>query len=522
MLTGDMLIGTTWVRGGDGGFRAIDPARGHEIDPEFGHGTDAEVDAAASLAADAFDEYRATSPVERAEFLDAIAARIDAASDAIVARAHLESRLPVARLEGERARTTGQLRLFASLLRGGTASGVRVDPAQPHRSPQPRLDIRQRLVPVGPVAVFGSSNFPLAFSNAGGDTAAALAAGCPVVVKVHGAHPGTAMLVSVAVRDAVIECGMPEGVYSALIGRGTAVGAALVAHPAITAVGFTGSRSGGLALVDIARRRPVPIPVFAEMSSINPVFVLPSRATAEVAREYVASLTLGAGQFCTNPGIVFAPRGDAGDAFVAAVGEAVAATSGQTMLTPAICDAFRSGVDALEGAGVDVIGRGAPGDGPNAPRPVVFGADAARLDDEVLRSEIFGAASLVVRYDDTADLAAHAERLEGQLTATIQAGDDEHDAVRSLLPVLERKVGRILYNGWPTGVEVGHAMVHGGPYPATSDARFTSVGSLAIARFQRPVAYQNLPDDLLPPPVKDANPWQQVRLVDGAIEGLVR
>lgn len=523
MLTGEMLIGGDWVRGGDGEFRAVDPATGAEVEPAFGLGGAAEVDAAARAAADAFDAYRATSPQQRAEFLEAIADRIEADASRIVARARTESGLPDARLQGETGRTTGQLRLFAALLRGGTSSRVRIDPAVPERTPLPRLDIRQRLIPVGPVAVFGSSNFPLAFSNAGGDTASALAAGCPVVVKVHNAHPGTAMLVSAAIRDAIVACGLPDGVYSAIIGHGTSVGAALVAHPAIKAVGFTGSRSGGLALVDIARRRREPIPVYAEMSSINPVFVLPSRATPEVAREFVASLTLGSGQFCTNPGLVFVPRGERGDAFAAAVDEAVSAATGQTMLTPGITDAFRSGVAALEAAEVDVIGRGTAGAGENAPQPVVFATDAARLaTDDVLQSEIFGAASLVVRYDDPADLPSHAERLEGQLTATIQASDDDLEHARALVPVLERKVGRILYNGWPTGVEVGHAMVHGGPFPATSDARSTSVGSLAVERFQRPVAYQNLPDALLPEPVSDANPWREIRTIDGAIEGLER
>ncbi len=523
MLTGDMLIAGSWVRGDEGSLRAVDPATGAEIEPVFGFGGTAEVDAAARAAAAAFDEYRATSPQQRADFLDAIADRIEAIGPQLVERARAESGLPEARLQGETGRTTGQLRLFAALLRGGTSSRVRVDPAQPERAPLPRLDIRQRMIPVGPVAVFGSSNFPLAFSNAGGDTASALAAGCPVVVKVHGAHPGTAMLVSGAVRDAVVACGLPAGVYSSVIGRGTTVGAALVAHPAIKAVGFTGSRSGGLALVDIAQRRREPIPVYAEMSSINPVFVLDSRATPEVAREYVSSLTLGSGQFCTNPGLVFVPRGERGDTFVAAVDEAVSAATGQTMLTPGIREAFDAGVTSLESAGVDVVGRGRAGDGSNAPSPVVFQTDAARLaSDEVLQSEVFGAASLVVRYDDPADLPAHADRLEGQLTATIQASDGDVEAVRALIPVLERKVGRILYNGWPTGVEVGHAMVHGGPFPATSDTRTTSVGSLAIERFQRPVAYQNLPEALLPAPVSDANPWREIRMVDGTIEGVER
>jgi alpha-ketoglutaric semialdehyde dehydrogenase len=521
-LTGEMLIGAARVRGTAGSFRAVDPATGEHVEPEFGLGDENDVDRAALLARDAFDVYRATSPGQRADFLESIARNIEALGDTLVERARLESGLAVARLEGERTRTTSQLRLFAELLRGGTSTGVRIDPAQPERTPVPRVDIRQRLIGVGPVAVFGSSNFPLAFSNAGGDTASALAAGCPVVVKVHNAHPGTAMLVAGAVADAVAEHRLPEGVYSSVIGAGNDIGAALVAHPAIKAVGFTGSRSGGLALVDIARRRREPIPVYAEMSSINPVFVFPSALTEEVAAGFVASLTLGAGQFCTNPGLVFVPAGTDGDAFARMIGRLVAEATGQTMLTRGIREAFESGTARLDAApGVERVGSGAPGAGPNAPAPAVFATDADRLRaDESLQNEVFGAASLVVRYGSIDDLLSLAEALEGQLTATILADAAENAEVGRLLPVLERKVGRILYNGWPTGVEVNHAMVHGGPFPSTSDGRTTSVGTLAIQRFLRPVAYQNLPDALLPAPVADANPWDQVRSIDGRFEGL--
>ncbi|WP_411700408.1 aldehyde dehydrogenase (NADP(+)) [Conyzicola sp.] len=521
-LTGDMLIGAARVRGTAGSFRAADPATGEPVEPEFGQGDESDVDRAALLARDAFDVYRATSPAERADFLESIARNIEALGDGLIDRARLESGLAVARLEGERTRTTSQLRLFAELLRGGTSTGVRIDPAQPDRAPVPRIDIRQRLIGVGPVAVFGSSNFPLAFSNAGGDTASALAAGCPVVVKVHNAHPGTAMLVAGAVADAVAEHGLPEGVYSSLIGAGTSIGAALVAHPAIKAVGFTGSRSGGLALVDIARTRREPIPVYAEMSSINPVFVFPSALTEEVAAGFVGSLTLGSGQFCTNPGLVFVPAD--GDAFARTVGRLVAEATGQTMLTRGIREAFESGTARLDAvSGVERLGSGAPGAGPNAPAPVVFATDSDRLRaEDALQDEVFGASSLVVRYTAIDDLLSIAEAMEGQLTATILADSTENAEVSRLLPVLERRVGRILYNGWPTGVEVNHAMVHGGPFPSTSDGRTTSVGTLAIERFLRPVAYQNLPDELLPAPVADANPWDQVRSIDGRIEGLSR
>jgi len=528
-LTGEMLIGADRVFGSTGSFRATDPATGRALEPAFGQGGAPEVDRAARLARDAFDTYRATSPIERAALLDLIADKIEGLGDELVERAHRETGLAVARLTGERGRTTGQLRLFAELLRGGTTTGVRIDPAQPDRTPLPRPDIRQRLVALGPVAVFGSSNFPLAFSNAGGDTASALAAGCPVIVKVHGAHPGTAMLVAGAVAAAVAELGLPAGVYSSLLGAGEDLGAALVAHPDVAAVAFTGSRAGGLALIDIAQRRRVPIPVYAEMSSTNPVFVFPSAladdaATAEVASGFVASVTLGSGQFCTNPGLLFVPTGGAGDALVGAVAQLVAGTAGQTMLTEGIREAFESGVSGLGTApGVDTLASGSPGDGPNAPATVVFATDAARLATTPrLQDEVFGAASLVVRYGSTDDLLAAAGALDGQLTATVHALRDDVDDVRRLIPVLERTVGRILYNGWPTGVEVNHAMVHGGPFPSTSDGRTTSVGTLAIHRFLRPVAYQNLPDELLPEPLADANPWQQIRSVDGRIEGLDR
>ena len=523
-LTGDMLIGASRVRGSAGSFRAVDPSTGQTVEPEFGQGSPDDVDRAARLAHAAFDEYRATSPETRAAFLESIARNIEGLGDGLIDRARLESGLAVARLQGERTRTTSQLRLFAELLRGGTSTGVRIDPAQPERTPAPRLDIRQRLIALGPVAVFGSSNFPLAFSNAGGDTASALAAGCPVVVKVHNAHPGTAMLVAGAIADAVAEHGLPEGVYSSLIGAGTSIGAALVAHPAIKAVGFTGSRAGGLALVDIARRRREPIPVYAEMSSINPVFVFPSALTAELAAGFVGSLTLGSGQFCTNPGMIFVPAGADGDAFARSVVDLVADATGQTMLTPGIREAFESGTATLDSApGVERLASGTPGDGPNAPAPVVFATSTDGLRaDGALQTEIFGASSLVVRYGSVDDLLAAAESIEGQLTATVWADAGENAQVARLLPVLERKVGRILYNGWPTGVEVNHAMVHGGPFPSTSDSRSTSVGTLAIQRFLRPVAYQNLPDELLPSPVADANPWNEVRSIDGRIEGLER
>ncbi len=487
-------------------------------------GTDSEqpdVAAATTAAAEAFAAYRATSPEERSAFLEAVAAEIEADKDTIIAEAVRESGLPEGRIAGEVGRTTGQLRMFAGVVAQGDHLGVRIDPALPDRTPLPRADIRQRMVPLGPVAVFGASNFPLAFSTAGGDTASALAAGCPVVVKGHPAHPVTGTLVARAITRAVERSGLPAGTFSFVLG-GIETGQELVADPRITAVGFTGSRGGGLALVQAAAAREVPIPVYAEMSSINPVVVLPgalaSNDTAAFAQAYVGSLTLGSGQFCTNPGLLFLPAGEEGDAFLRAAGEAVSGASGQTMLTPGIAEAYRSGTAALRDAsGVRVVAEGAAA-GDLAPAPQVV--ETSVLERPVT-DEVFGASGVVVRYDDVADLLPRLEGLEGQLTATVHVdprSDADTEAARALLPVLETKAGRILFNGWPTGVEVGHAMVHGGPFPATSDSRSTSVGSLAIERFQRPVAYQDVPAALLPAAVADDNPWGLLRRVDGTLE----
>jgi 2,5-dioxopentanoate dehydrogenase len=481
----------------------------------------ADVAAATVAATAAFASYRATSPDQRGAFLDSVADEIEADRVAIVEAAVAESHLPEARLSGEVGRTTGQLRMFAGVVRRGDHLGVRIDPALPQREPLPRADIRQRQVALGPVAVFGASNFPLAFSTAGGDTASALAAGCPVVVKGHPAHPRTGHLVAQAVTRAVEKHGLHPGTFSFLLEadpqRGIELGQELVQDPRIKAVGFTGSRGGGLALVAAAAARPEPIPVYAEMSSINPVVVLPGALEGDVASlasAYVGSLTLGSGQFCTNPGLIFLPSGERGDAFLRAAGDAVAEAVGGTMLTPGIAAAYESGATALRDVdGVRVVGRGTAG-GEHAPAPQLV--EAARLDG--VTDEVFGASGVVVRYDDIDDLLPHLEAIAGQLTATVQATAADVAEARALLPTLELKVGRILFNGWPTGVEVGHAMVHGGPFPATSDSRSTSVGSLAIERFQRPVAYQDVPSDVLPEPVRDDNPWGLRRRIDGDLE----
>ncbi|GAA4727548.1 aldehyde dehydrogenase (NADP(+)) [Nocardioides endophyticus] len=483
---------------------------------------EADVVAATSAAVEAFGAYRATTPGQRGDFLEAVAAEIEADKDAIVEAAVAESNLPEARISGEVGRTTGQLRMFASVVRRGDHLGVRIDPALPDRAPMPRADIRQRHIALGPVAVFGASNFPLAFSTAGGDTASALAAGCPVVVKGHPAHPRAGYLAAAAVTRAVEKAGLPLGTFSFLLAPGGQssidLGQSLVTDPRIKAVGFTGSRGGGLALVAAAAARPEPIPVYAEMSSINPVVVLPGvLADGDVtalASAYVGSLTLGAGQFCTNPGLLFLPRGDAGDDFLVAAGNAVAEAVGGTMLTPGIATAYEKGTANLRDvSGVRIVGQGSDG-GEHAPAPLLL--ESPTLTG--VTDEVFGASGVVVRYDDVADLLPHLESLEGQLTATVHANDADADDAARLLPVLELKVGRILFNGWPTGVEVGHAMVHGGPFPATSDSRSTSVGSLAIERFQRPVAYQDVPSGVLPEAVRDDNPWGLARRIDGELQ----
>jgi alpha-ketoglutaric semialdehyde dehydrogenase len=521
-ITGEMLIGGAAVRGTNGTLRAFDPARGVALEPAFGAGGADDVERACRLAQAAFDPFRAASLDARARFLETIAEQILALGDALIERAHQESALPVARLEGERARTVGQLRLFASFVREGRWLAATIDPAQPERKPLPRADLRLQKIPLGPVAVFGASNFPLAFSVAGGDTASAFAAGCPVVVKAHSAHLGTSELVGRAIQQAVRACGLPEGTFSLMIGAGNVIGEALVAHPAIKAVGFTGSRSGGLALANIAAKRREPIPVYAEMSSVNPFFVLPGALAtrgAEVARGFVDSLTLGVGQFCTNPGLVVVLDGPDTQAFVDAAAQALAQKGAQTMLTNGIATAYRNGVDARAAdAGVRTLAQGTQTDALSAARPALFATtQAAFVSDERLEDEIFGPTSLIVTCKDVDEMIALAEHVDGQLTATLHVDADDIALAQRLLPTLERKAGRILANGYPTGVEVSHAMVHGGPFPATSDSRTTSVGTMAIERFLRPVCYQDLPVELLPEALRDGNPLGVARVWDGKL-----
>ncbi|GAA2261826.1 aldehyde dehydrogenase (NADP(+)) [Glycomyces scopariae] len=463
-----------------------------------------EVDTAVAAATAAFGAYRETEPRTRAGLLRAIADGIEALGDDLAATVHRETRLPLARARSERDRTCGQLRMFAALLDTPGWNRPRIAPGDPAREPLPRPDLRLRHIPLGPVAVFGASNFPLAFSAAGGDTAAALAAGAPVIVKAHEAHPDTSRLVGGVVTDALAALGLPAGTFTLLFGPGRTLGQALVAHPGVAAVAFTGSRAAGLAIASTAAARPVPIPVYAEMSSVNPVFLLPGAladAPGDLARGFAASAVLGSGQFCTNPGLVFARNGTGLDAFLETAAAAFGATAAQPMLTDGIRAAYEAGRDRLAAVpGVELLARGT-----GEPAPALYRADAAAfLAEPALRDEVFGATSLIVTAADEAETHRLVDVLEGQLTATLHTGPGDLGEAARLLPRLELLAGRIVHGGWPTGVEVGPATVHGGPFPATSDARTTSVGTLAIDRFLRPVAYQDLPDDLLPRELKRA------------------
>lgn len=520
-LTGKMLIGQQSVCGHRDAIRAINPATNTPLEPAYACGDEQHVDQACALAWAAFDAYRETTLADRAALLETIASHIEALGDELIERACAETGLPRARIEGERGRTCGQLRAFARTVRLGEWLDVRVDTAQPQRQPMPRADLRQRHIALGPVAVFGASNFPLAFSVAGGDTASALAAGCPVIVKAHNAHPGTSELVGRAIAQAVKECGLSEGVFSLLYGAGNEVGIALVRDPRIKAVGFTGSRSGGIALCQAAQARPEPIPVYAEMSSINPVYLFPAALEARseaLAEGFIASLTQGAGQFCTNPGLVIALQGAALDRFIQSASERLSRCPSQTMLTPGIFSAYETGLKTLA-QHAHIAAKGLPATGPNQGQGHLFVTQAeAFLNNEHLQAEVFGAASLVVQCRDVEQMRQVSEHLEGQLTATLHMDDHDLPQARALLPVLERKAGRLLVNGWPTGVEVCDAMVHGGPFPATSDARSTSVGTAAILRFLRPVCYQDFPDTLLPTALQHDNPLRLRRLLDGQRE----
>jgi NADP-dependent aldehyde dehydrogenase len=526
-MTGAAVMGMgkhagSFERPGESGFFAVNPMTGEKLEPKYGCASEAEVEMAAKLASQAAGPMAASSGEMRAELLRKIAEKLLSAQEAIVQRAHLETGLPLARLSGEMGRTVGQLRLFAEVAAEGSWVDARMDTALPNRTPMPRPAVRSMLRPLGPVVVFGASNFPLAFSVAGGDTAAALAAGCPVIVKAHPAHPGTSELVGWAICEAAKELGWPEGTFALLFDSGVAVGTALVQHPSVQAVAFTGSATGGQALMKLAAARPNPIPCFAEMGSSNPVFVLPgamrARAAA-IAGGLTASFTLGSGQFCTKPGVVFVPKATP-ESFWEPLRTAVGGMAPMGMLTAGIAARFQQGVSERKRSAhaVETVAEAACGDenAAAAGAPTLMKTSLEHfLAMPELEEEIFGPTMLVIEYAAVEELAAVAGKLQGHLTATIHAEQADGENAASLLAALERRVGRVVWNSYPTGVEVCHAMVHGGPFPATSDSRFTSVGTASILRFARPVCFQDVPDEWLPKELQSSNALGIERMVDG-------
>lgn len=518
-LEGKNFIAGSQTATGSAQFRAIGPATGQELDPPFHEANEAQADQALQAAHDAFRDYRRRPAADRARFLRGIATQIESLGDDLIERANRETALGVERLRGERGRTTAQLRMFADVIEEGSWVDARIDHAIPDRKPLPKPDVRRMRIPIGPVVVFGASNFPLAFSVAGGDTASALAAGCPVVVKAHPAHPGTSELVAVAIIAAAEKTGMPPGVFSLLHGRSPELSLALVRHPLTAAVGFTGSLKAGRALFNAAAARPNPIPVFAEMGSVNPVFLLPG-ALAErgeqIAQGLKQSVTLGVGQFCTKPGIVVGIEHDATRRFIASTSELMKTASPGAMLHAGIHTAYLEGVKQTSSIpGVHVASAAQAPSGQQV-IPTLFVTDGNTfLAHERLGEELFGPSAVFVTASSRAQMMQIAQELEGHLTATIHGTPDDLREFADLVDVLQQKVGRLIFNGFPTGVEVCPSMQHGGPYPATTDARTTSVGSAAIERFVRPICFQNFPQQALPPALRDDNPHKIWRLVDG-------
>ncbi len=523
-LEGLSIVGRERVKPSGEPVTCFNPATGAGLEPAYYHATMRDAARAVQLAASAFAEYGRWPGPRKAALLRRMADLLEANAAAIQERAHQETALAPGRLQAETARTCGQLRLFAALVEEGSWVGARIDHADPYRKPAPKPDLRMMSAPLGPVVVFSPSNFPLAYAVAGGDTASALAAGCPVIVKAHQGHPGTSEMVAQLVQQAAADCGAPEGVFSMLFGAGATIGLALVENPAVKAVGFTGSRSGGRALMDAAARRPEPIPVYAEMGSVNPVFFLPEalqQKPEELAAGLHGSFTLGLGQFCTNPGLAFVEEGPAAQTFLQKLESLAAATPPGAMLMAGLCANYLAGVEKfakIAGVRRAVAVHADPGPGKALAGTSVFVTDAATfLANPGLMEEVFGPSTLVVTCASRELMIAAARKLEGQLTATVHGTAGDLAAGRDLLAVLEGKAGRLICNGFPTGVEVCAAMVHGGPYPATSDGRSTSVGSLAIRRFVRPVCYQGFPDAALPAELQEANPLRILRLVDGKL-----
>ncbi|MBC6999204.1 aldehyde dehydrogenase (NADP(+)) [Cytophaga sp. FL35] len=520
MITGKNYVGNELSGQGTSTYKTFNPAENIDTEWELLEATGEEIDNAAKKASDAFLEYKNFSGTKKSEFLKAIANEIEALGDELIETYCKESGLPAGRAKGERGRTMGQLRAFATLLEEGSWVEATVDTAQPDREPLPKVDIRKMLVPLGPIAVFGSSNFPLAFSTAGGDTASALAAGCPVIVKSHPMHAATGELVASAIIKAAQATGMPDGVFSNLNSSGIEVGKKLVLHPAIKGVGFTGSIKGGMALYNLAQQRDEPIPVFAEMGSVNPVVVLPSALKengSDWAQKYAGSITLGAGQFCTNPGLILGIEGEELNHFIKELGNSIEILDPTCMLHPNIHRNYEKGKEELSNqGGVDVVAEYSKETNPNfGKQKVLTIAGSNFLDNPKLHEEVFGPFSIVVRCTDEKELTAVIGRLKGQLTGTILGSASEFETFSRTIATLQSKVGRLIFNGVPTGVEVCPSMHHGGPFPATSDSRFTSVGTSAIKRWVRPVSFQNWPQDYLPEALKDDNPLKIMRILNG-------
>jgi 2,5-dioxopentanoate dehydrogenase len=521
-ILGKSLIGFRDAAEASDSFRAWNPATGEQLEKRFHSATDADVDLAARLASEAFPAYSRARNTERSAFLKRIASQIEAHAEQIVEQAHLETALPQPRLKSETGRTCNQLRLFASVVEEGSWVNARIDRADPQRKPIAKPDIRSMLHPIGPVVVFGASNFPLAFSVAGGDTASALAAGNPVIVKAHPAHPGTSELVGRVIRECVREQGLPEGMFSLLFDSGNTVGQALVQHPLVKAGGFTGSTMAGRALMNLAANRPEPIPFYAEMGSTNPVFLLPGALAArgkDIAAQLHGSITMGSGQFCTKPGMVFLPGSNISEAFLSEFRDKVASSRELTLLTAGIQKSYQQEMQRRN-ARRDLR---AVAQGQVAHSGSGFTAEVAVLETDVatlranpeLGAEVFGPATLLIAFTNKEQILEAARELSGHLTATIHGTEDDLREYSELIEILRNKVGRIVFNGYPTGVEVCHAMVHGGPYPASTDGRSTSVGTAAIFRFARPVCYQDLPNSALPDELKNENPLGVWRMVDG-------
>ena len=520
MTTGKNYIGNLLSAKGNKTYKTFNPELNQENNFEFTEASSEEIQEAVDLASKAFQEFRTISGKRKADFLNAIADEILALDDKLVKMYCTETGLAEGRAKGERGRTIGQLRSFANLVKEGSWVEATIDTAQPNREPIPKADIRKMLIPLGPVVVFGASNFPLAYSTAGGDTAAALAAGCSVIVKSHPMHSGTGELVASAIIKAAEKTGMPNGVFSNLNSSGIEVGQQLVANPKVKAVGFTGSIKGGRALLDLSAKREEPIPVFAEMGSINPVVLLPEaleNRNKEIAKTYAGSITLGTGQFCTNPGLILGIKSESLSAFVNHLSQEILEINPSCMLHPNIKKGYNANKEKVASQANVTITANYESDVENnhAQQAVVIVDGKTFLENSILHLEVFGPFSMVVQCENTAELEQVITSLEGQLTGTLISDNDEISNYPNLIAAIQNRVGRIIFNGVPTGVEVCESMVHGGPYPASTDSRFSAVGITSIKRWVRPFSYQSYPNELLPKELQNENPLGIFRTIDG-------